>query len=163
MCAFPAKLTLTKLSEFGETGWAGIYSLLMPRIALLSLPRAEVLTHRFSNAQLSQWQLQAQCLFSSLSSVQPLVTNTSSSQLLPALLSVDPPMEFLCPVHCTQEFHFIADIWVGYCSGKTVQAKTPGKNKQEGKNLNAPDLMSQSCCSTCHGWDGQDTQSATKQ
>lgn len=45
------------------------------------------------NAQFSQWQLQVQGLFSSLSSVQILWRNTSSSQLLPALVSVDPPME----------------------------------------------------------------------
>lgn len=110
MCSFFTKLTHTKLSEFGEMGWAGICFLLMPRIPLLSFPRAEVLTHRFSNAQFSQWQLQVQGLFSSLSSVQILLRNTSSSQLLPALVSVDPPMEKLSTVHYTQEFPIIADV-----------------------------------------------------
>lgn len=110
MRAFPAKLTQAKLAGFGETGWAGICSLLMSGIALLSFPRAEVLTPKVSNAQFSLWQLQVQCLFSCLSSLQLLLRNSSSSQLLPARVSMDPPREYLSPVHHTREFYFIADV-----------------------------------------------------
>lgn len=86
-----------------------------------------------------------QCLFSCLSSLQLLLRNSSSSQLLPARVSVDPPREYLSPVHHTREFYFIADVRVGHCSGQAVQAKTPGKNKQESKDLNPPALISQIC------------------
>lgn len=81
MRAFPAKLTQAKLAGFGETGWAGICSLLMSGIALLSFPRAEVLTPKVSNAQFSLWQLQG-----SVSVFLPLLTATpiKKQQQLPA-------------------------------------------------------------------------------
>lgn len=138
-CTHSAKLIQAKPSQFGEAGCAVICSWLNWGIALPCFLIAKVLTRDtciFSNAQFSLWQLQVQCLhFFPPSSGQFLLGNTSSSQL-PVLVSMDSPVEYLSPVHYTQEFHFIARcVRVGHCNRQTTWAKNTRKNEQQKQGL----------------------------